>query len=462
MLKIHQLFLRTFSLIFFLILIALSTTTYFWSKHIYLDQIEKNLSQNIDSISILMTSFDNLEYIIKTFKGKTGLRITIIDEDGVVIADSDKDKENMENHSNRYEIVHAKYEGYGKSIRYSHTLDQELLYVAKKIVIDDHIYFLRLADYTDKITDNFTKLMYQIIGFIAIFIIGAFLFTYFLSIKIKNETNSILEYLVKLSDKKPNYEIYSDFSEEFNKITRLLNKVALKLSKRDKQRSKQTAKLKIANKQKDEIISAISHEFKNPIAVILGYTETIINDDDLPEPMKKKFLSKIFSNGNKMSQIIDKLRLTLKLEEGKQQIMTHECLIKPLCEQVISDLKDKYTDRDIQIEGEDFKINVDETLFAMAVTNLIENALKYSDNKILVKLSQSSISIIDKGIGISPKDLKKINKKFYRVSRNGWNNSLGLGLFIVHSILKLHGFELDIKSELDVGSEFIINIEQKN
>jgi signal transduction histidine kinase len=58
--------------------------------------------------------------------------------------------------------------------------------------------------------------------------------------------------------------------------------------------------------------------------------------------------------------------------------------------------------------------------------------------------------------------LKKINKKFYRVPRNGWNNSLGLGLFIVHSILKLHGFELEIKSELDVGSEFIINIEQKN
>ena len=139
-----------------------------------------------------MNSFDNLDYIIKTFKGKTGLRITIIDEDGVVVADSDKDRENMENHSNRYEIVHAKYEGYGKSIRYSHTLDQELLYVAKKIVIDDHIYFLRLADYTDKITDNFTKLIYQIIGFIAVFIIGAFLFTYFLSIKIKNETNAIL------------------------------------------------------------------------------------------------------------------------------------------------------------------------------------------------------------------------------------------------------------------------------
>lgn len=239
------------------------------------------------------------------------------------------------------------------------------------------------------------------------FLIGALIIAYYLSIKIKYETNAILEYLVKLSDKRPDYEIYSDFSDEFNKITRLLNKVALKLSKRDKQKSKQTAKLKIANKQKDEIISAISHEFKNPIAVILGYSETILNDKDLPNSMKTKFLMKIFSNGNKMSQIIDKLRLTLKLEEGKQQIMTQECCLKTLCEHVISDLKDKYTDREIILKGEDKKISVDETLFSMALTNLIENGLKYSDNEIIVELHKDSISILDKGIGIAPKDLKK-------------------------------------------------------
>lgn len=114
MLKLHQVFFRTFSLIFLFILIIISTTTYFWSKNIYLDQIEKNLSQNIDSLSINLTSFKTLDYTIKTFKGKTGLRITIINEEGNVIADSDRDILTMENHSTRYEIIHAKYEGYGK------------------------------------------------------------------------------------------------------------------------------------------------------------------------------------------------------------------------------------------------------------------------------------------------------------------------------------------------------------
>ena len=456
MLKLHQLFLRTFSIIFFLILLVLSATTYYWSKNIYLNQVEKNLSQNIDSLSISLSSFSNIDYVIETFKAKTALRITIIDEKGLVIADSDKDKNQMENHANRYEIIHAKYEGYGKTIRFSDTLQEELLYVAKKIVIDNDIFYIRLADYTAKIKENFRTLAYQIIAFITGFIIISFVATYFLSIKIKDETNAILTYLIELSNKKPKYKLYSDFSEEFNKITRLLNKVSERLSKKDRQKAKQTAKLKLANRQKDEIISAISHEFKNPIAIISGYAETILNDKDLPEPMKEKFLNKIYSNGNKMSDIIDKLRLTLKLEEGKQQITKSSCSIKNIAEDIISDLKERYTNREINLEGNDINLKIDKTLFSMVLENLIENALKYSEDVVTVLINKNSISIQDRGIGIEETDLKKINQKFYRVSQNGWNNSLGLGLFIVYSILNLHEFKIEIKSKINKGSEFII------
>ena len=103
-------------------------------------------------------------------------------------------------------------------------------------------------------------------------------------------------------------------------ITKLLNKVAIKLSNKEKQKAKQNAKLKISNKQKDEIISAISHEFKNPIAIISGYTETILNDEEMPQAIKIRFLKKIYSNANKMSSIVDKLRLTLKLEEENKNL----------------------------------------------------------------------------------------------------------------------------------------------
>ncbi len=456
MLKIHQLFIRTFVLIFLAVAITLSIVTYFWSKNIYIDQIEKNLIKNIDTFSIVLKDLNNVDTIIKDLKSQINIRITIIDEKGNVIAESDKDKNLLENHGSREEILQAKDYGTGRSTRYSSSINKELLYIAKKVVIDKKIYFIRMADYTDKITDNFIRLSAQIFSFVAIFIIVAFLASYFISLKIKRETEAILYFLTELSSKKPSYALNSSFTVEFHRITKLLNKVAVKLSKKEKQKAKQTAKLKLANRQKDEIISALSHEFKNPIAIISGYSETILNDEDMPASMKIKFLNKIHSNANKMSHIIDKLRLTLKLEEGKQELILTPKSMKKIIEEIISDLKDKYKTREIFIEGDDITLNVDETLISMAISNLIENALKYSEDEVIVKIESDKISVIDKGIGIEKSELEKINQKFYRVSNNGWNNSLGLGLFIVQSILSLHSFSLKIDSEHNLGSKFTI------
>jgi len=239
-------------------------------------------------------------------------------------------------------------------------------------------------------------------------------------------------------------------------MTKLLNEVAATLLKRERQKEKHTAKLKLANRQKDEIISAISHEFKNPIAIISGYAETILNDKDLPDTMKEKFLQKIYSNSNKMSQIIDRLRLTIKLEEGNHENIYKKCSLEKITQELISDLQSKYKNREIIIKGADTIVNIDETLFTIALGNLIENALKYSEDKVIVEIQTNSIKVVDKGIGISPNELEKITNKYYRVSKNDWNNSLGLGLFIVQSILTLHKFKLQIQSDSEIGTVFTI------
>ena len=459
MLKIHQLFLRTYLTIFLLIILVLSIITYFWSKDIYLNQIEKNLIQNINVVSILLKNkneINNIEQIVHDLHEKLNLRITIIDELGIVIAESDKNLSQISNHLNRKEIIEAKYNEIGKDRRKSETIDKDLLYIAKKITIENEIYYVRIADYINNITDNYIKFTFEIILFIAFFLLISFLATYFINLKIKKETDTILYFLTQLSNKQASFPISSTYTYEFNKITKLLNKVAFKLAKREKQKAKQNAKLKIANRQKDEIISAISHEFKNPIAIISGYSETILNDENMPKAIKEKFLNKIYTNANKMSQIIDKLRLTLKLEEGKQELQLISSSMKKVIENSISDLKDKYKNRQITILGEDVILKVDETLISMAISNLIENALKYSEDEVIVEISSNSICIIDKGIGIEEKELENINQKFYRVSNNGWNNSLGLGLFIVQSILHLHNFSLEIFSEFEKGSKFCI------
>lgn len=461
MLKIHQLFLRSFILIFSSILFCISIISYFWLKATYIEEVERNLSQNIDSFSISLSHLNDLDNQVKKLKEKTHLRITIIDEKGVVIAESDKDKTTMDNHLNREEIVNMNEEGVGKVIRKSDSVHKEMLNVVKRVNINNQLIYIRMGDYLTHVESRFVQLTLQICLIFAIFLLFTLLIIYIISNRLQLQTDKILFFLTKLSKKegwnKANLKsLNSSYTLEFYQISKLLRKVAIKLSKKEKLKSKHTAKLKLANQQKDEIISAISHEFKNPIAIISGYTETILTDKNLPLAMRENFLKKIYSNANKMSALIDRLRLSLKLEENKQEGFFKPCSLQKMCQEIISDLKQKYKNREIIVTGEDVTLNIDETLMSIAIGNLIENALKYSDEKVTVELTPEDIKVVDMGIGIDAKDLERIKNKFYRVSKNNWNNSLGLGLFIVLKILRIHHFDLQIESELNFGSKFII------
>ena len=459
MLKIHQLFLRTYLAIFVAILITVTLSTYFWAKNLYLNQVEKNLIQNIDILSVILEDtkdINSIKDIIKDLSKKLNLRISIINENGEVVAESHKNIEDIKNHSNRVEIIEAKNIGLGKDTRVSETLNKDLIYIAKKVSFNEEIYYLRMADYTNKITDNFKKLTFEIFIYISFFLIIAFISTYFISIKIQRETDSILYFLKEITNKKKPIFLQSNYTFEFYKIAKLLNKVAKKLSKKDEIKAKHTAKLTLANRQKDDIISAISHEFKNPIAIISGYSQTLIEDENLSPTLKIKFLNKILSNSNKMSQIVDKLRLTLKLQDNNHKLILNKVSIKKIVENSISDLKIKYKNREIKVLGVDKEINADEILIGIAISNLIENALEYSQEDVIIEINENSISIRDKGIGISQENLENIFKKYYRATSNNWNNSLGLGLFIVKSILNVHNFKLEIDSKIGNGSTFKI------
>ncbi|MCT7483705.1 sensor histidine kinase [Aliarcobacter cryaerophilus] len=459
MLKIHQLFLRTYLAIFVAILITVTLSTYFWAKNLYLNQVEKNLIQNIDILSVILEDtkdINSIKDIIKDLSKKLNLRISIINENGEVVAESHKNIEDIKNHSNRVEIIEAKNIGLGKDTRVSETLNKDLIYIAKKVSFNEEIYYLRMADYTNKITDNFKKLTFEIFIYISFFLIIAFISTYFISIKIQRETDSILYFLKEITNKKKPIFLQSNYTFEFYKIAKLLNKVAKKISKKDEIKAKHTAKLTLANRQKDDIISAISHEFKNPIAIISGYSQTLIEDENLSQTLKIKFLNKILSNSNKMSQIVDKLRLTLKLQDNNHKLILNKVSIKKIVENSISDLKIKYKNREIKVLGVDKEINADEILIGIAISNLIENALKYSQEDVIIEINENSISITDKGIGISQENLENIFKKYYRATSNNWNNSLGLGLFIVKSILNVHNFKLEINSKIGNGSTFKI------
>lgn len=457
MLKFHQIILRKFLLIFSALFIIVGGIVYFWTKDFYIEESKNSLLHNIEIISFDIHELSHLDIVATKIKQNLNLRLTVVASDGTVIAESHKDKSKMDNHRYRDEIMQSDKEEFGYKIRHSNTINRDLLYIVKKYKFKDETIYIRLAKELESIRDQIFSLGIKIFIVLTLFFVFILSITYKMSSQIEKEIQKIVTFLTLIAKKqKPSY-ISSDLSVEFASLTKLLTKVSQILTKKDKKKSKYTAKLQLANQQKDDIISAISHEFKNPIAVINGYSQTLLDDQDLNPNIRNKFLHKIHRNGTKLSDLIDTLRLSIKLDNGKQSMSFHTINLHEIILDTAENIKLNYPKRGVIIEGDtNIKIKADPSLFSVVIANLIENAFKYSEDEVKVKFDENSLAVIDSGIGISKSDLENITSKFYRVHENSWNNSLGLGLFIVKNILNLHNFSLQIESEENEGSTFSI------
>ncbi|WP_162296611.1 ATP-binding protein [Campylobacter blaseri] len=425
-------------------------------KHNQISQLKNTLQSQANLIEITLNSSNlkDLQKLAKQVKKANSYRLTIIDKDGVVLAESnDIDIKQMENHSFRNEILDAKEKGIGSDIRYSKTLNVDFLYLAKDITYNGEDLYIRLAVSIKKIEDGFFAIWLKIGIIFAFALLISFILSYLLNKKISFEINKILAGLNEISEKSYKTRINSKFATEFVEISEKIHALADKLAKRDKQKRKHAAKLRLANRQKDDIISAISHEFKNPITIILGYASSLQEDLENQE-IRNKFLEKIKTNASKLSKMIDRLALTTKIENGNLKTHKTNFDIALLLADIVVVYKEKYSDRNFILETKSKFINADKTMIEMVICNLLDNAIKYSQDDILIKQTSSKCSIIDYGAGIDENELSKITKKFYRCDNFSWNNSLGLGLYIVNYLLKLNDSKLVIESKLDEGSTF--------
>ena len=455
MLKFHQIVLRKFLTLFLSLFLIVGGIVYYWTYEFYIESTKDALTQDIDLLSLTIHHDTDLDKLALNVKKRLKLRLTLIDENGTILAESHKDKTTMDNHKYRDEIVQARANLIGYKVRHSKTLDKDLLYVVKKFTIHGKIIYIRLAQEIKGIQNEIFSLGLKILAAIIIFFIAVLMASYKINKEIEYETYKIVNFLKSLTKKKKSTYISSDYSQEFAYITNLLTKVSQIIVKKEKQKSKYTQRLQESNKQKDDIISAISHEFKNPIAVINGYSQTLLDDEDINPNIRKKFLQKIHRNGVKLSELIDTLRLSIKLDSGQQNLKKKKVNLYELISECVENIRINYYNRETIIDGDkDIFIEVDETLFGIVVSNLIENAFKYSEDEVHVNISTNDFEVVDSGIGISKKDLENITQKFYRAHTNKWNNSLGLGLFLVNNIVSLHGFKLEVKSTLNEGSTF--------
>lgn len=434
----------------------LGAIVYFWGYNFYIEASKKSLQQDIELIALEITPQTDIDLLANKIKKKLSIRTTIIDHDGIVIAESDKNKTKMQNYRYRDEILQADSQEYGYKIRHSQTLDLDLLYVTKKFEFEGKAVYIRLAMELEDIKAKMVQLGAKIFIVLALFFLAIFFVTYKINAQVEKEVGAIIFFLKSLTKKQKSTFIKSGYSQEFILITKLLTKVAQIIVKQEKKKSKYTNKLKELNKQKDDIISAISHEFKNPIAIVNGYSQTLLDDPNINPNIRQKFLSKIHNNGTKLSDLIDTLRLSLKLDSQQQALKLTEFNLFELAQECAENIKINYMGRKIILSGAQPVITADQTMLGIVFSNLIENAIKYSEDEVFINVYVDHIDIIDTGIGISKKELQNITEKFYRVHKNTWNNSLGLGLFLVDTILKLHNFKLLIKSVENEGSTFSV------
>lgn len=458
MLKIYQLFNIKFTLLFVGVILLTSIVSYVGLKSIIVEHNTENLKNVIRLSCNYLQKSNSLEEFAKSIHERTNYRVTIINSNGIVVAETNEDKETMDNHAHRYEVMMANKLDFGESVRYSKTIGVDFLYVAKKIEYKDKEYTMRLSMGLAQVLSHFYDLSMKIALIYIFILIIAFYTSNNMGKKVVEDIARIKVYLDEISEKNYKSTLKVKYFHEFLEISLLLKNLVKKLDKRDRQKRKYIAKLRLMNKQRNDILSSISHEFKNPIASIIGYAQTLREDENIPWKVREKFLDKINSNGEKISQMLDRLALSVKLENGDIPAKKSKFNIKDMCEDVVTNISLKYRDREIAFKADDIEIKADKTMIELVLTNLIDNALKYSEAEVQLRVENGIVSVKDRGIGIDSSNIEKVTGKFYRVDKNTWDNSMGIGLAMVSYILKAHDTSLDIESEPGQGSTFSFSI----
>lgn len=329
---------------------------------------------------------------------------------------------------------------------------QPIIYEASSVKIANKSYIIVVATNLENSYINLKSLFLKLFLIFTVFLILTYLINRTFSKIIGKEIVKINFFLDKISKKDYSFNISNSFIKEIDLIYKKLNQVKVDIIKLDKKLNQKTAKIRLKNTQLEGILSAISHEFKNPVAIIKASSDTLKNDPLMSEEFKNKFIEKIIKNSQKIVNLVDKIKLSFTQKEITLNI--NEFNLKEIVKDVKNELLEKYKNRNILISGSDTLIKADKILIRQVILNLSENALKYSNDEVILQINEHSFFVKDNGIGIEEENLNLITKRYFRVSKNNWDNSLGLGLYIVKQILKVHNFNFIIKSEFGKGSNF--------
>lgn len=223
-------------------------------------------------------------------------------------------------------------------------------------------------------------------------------------------------------------------------------------------------------KARKELISNISHDLRTPLSSVLGYSEMLKNGIYDDEEEQKQYVDIIYRKSVYMEKLLTELLEYSRLELGTIRIQKQRMDLTELVREILIEyypiLEKNQYELVLEIPEEPLFGNWDKEKLGRVFRNLIDNALKYGMDAKRLRIAvqknekQAYIEIQDFGVGISQKDITRVTERFYRAdhARNSQKGGMGLGLFIVQEIIKLHGGTFQIDSKVNEGCKMMIQL----
>ena len=433
---------------FFITIVASFSVAGFVSLRLNDQQIESTVEEDLittnDYVSKVISNIniENRDDIIDLYAKSSEMAITCYSSSEGYVAYGNK------KYNPTPEQMMAMFKSTSNELSFKH--HNEVLAYGTKNMINGQEYYIYVQKDTSGQKSAIANSAILILG--CVFLTGSIVFLVIADIIVKpltRLTNAIKE----LSNGNYNVRVDNVGQDEISKLNQGFNQMARQLAKQDETRQK--------------FISDISHEFQTPLTSIQGFAN-ILKEEDLPKEQRVKYANIILYNSKRLSSLAkNMLQLTLLDREEIELELTNYSLVEQM-NRVISTQENQAMEKNIEIVFEmpkkEIFIEGDEQRLEQVWTNIISNAIKYTNEGGLITITMKKnskdieISIEDTGIGMSKEVVSHIFERFYREDKARNVEGNGLGLAIVKSIVDLHHGKIDILSQVDVGTNFIVRL----
>ena len=433
---------------FFITIVASFSVAGFVSLRLNDQQIESTVEEDLittnDYVSKVISNIniENRDDIIDLYAKSSEMAITCYSSSEGYVAYGNK------KYNPTPEQMMAMFKSTNNELSFKH--HNEVLAYGTKNMINGQEYYIYVQKDTSGQKSAIANSAILILG--CVFLTGSIVFLVIADIIVKpltRLTNAIKE----LSNGNYNVRVDNVGQDEISKLNQGFNQMARQLAKQDETRQK--------------FISDISHEFQTPLTSIQGFANILI-EEDLPKEQRVKYANIILYNSKRLSSLAkNMLQLTLLDREEIELELTNYSLVEQM-NRVISTQENQAMEKNIEIVFEmpkkEIFIEGDEQRLEQVWTNIISNAIKYTNEGGLITITMKKnskdieISIEDTGIGMSKEVVSHIFERFYREDKARNVEGNGLGLAIVKSIVDLHHGKIDILSQVDVGTNFIVRL----